>query len=221
MTEISNAGMAIVIEGQGGAGKTTAAQLLAESHGLSNFNTGTLFRATAAAMLYEQVQLGEISDFVTSTDYDIDTSDSSRPLVAAGGLDVSDILQAPEVTRVASCIGGVADASAKLEHLFNKQLAGNSMVVEGKHLANRMGKAATHMFFFMADFQTRAFRKWRQSQELGRTYYTLAEAYSDTMANDARDRRLLVVPEKTEVIDTTLLTPRQVVDAISKYANLG
>lgn len=43
----------VVIEGQAGAGKTTAAQMLAESYGFSNFNTGTLFRATAAALLYE------------------------------------------------------------------------------------------------------------------------------------------------------------------------
>lgn len=207
----------IVIEGQAGAGKTTVAQSLAESYGFSNFNTGTLFRATAAAMLYEGARLCDTDDFVGGAAYEIDTSDASKPLVAVGGMDVSDVLQMPEVTKVASHVGSAAKAAARLEKLFQENLKNGSMVVEGKHLADRMGKHATHMFFFTADFDVRAFRKWQQAQALGKTHYTLLEAQLDTKQNDARDRGLLTVAERTEIIDTTHLSPRQVVGSIARH----
>lgn len=217
-----NSRKVIVIEGTGGAGKTTTAQLLSRRHGLSNFNTGTLFRATAATMLYENIPLAETADFVEQANYLVE-NDGSSLFVAVDGSDVSELLQFPEVTRVASRIGQVAAAAERLETIFNSNLDNNNdMVVEGKHLADRVGAVATHLFFFTARFEIRAHRKWKQAQLGGRHDYTQREALLDTWGNDQRDKVLLVVPDQAqfEVVDTSYLNPLEVVQRVAHHAAL-
>lgn len=215
----------VVIEGEGGAGKTTVAQIVSREYGSSNFNTGTLFRATAAGMILEQVRHEEIGDYVQTADYQVSTSDPRQPYVAVRGEDVSDLLQTPEVTRVASFIGQVAAASEKLEGIFNAQVIANRrpMVIEGKNLAGRLellGIKPSYMFFLRAEQQVRAFRKWKQAQEKGLVGYTRLEAQFDTAQNDIRDKKLLIAPANTKVIDTTLLTAEQVARMIARAAGL-
>jgi cytidylate kinase len=210
----------IVFEGLGGAGKTTAAQILADRYGYSNFNTGTLFRATAAAILLEGVQQNDIESFVQDASYDVELSRLHQPHVAVGGRDVSELLQYPEVTKVSSVIGSIPTAANRLETIFHQSLQKGNMVVEGKNLADRLGETATYMFFFIADVKVRAYRKWNQARLLGRTHYTLLEAQLDTLANDRRDQKMLVAPPNMKIIDTTLLSPNQVVAEIARHAQL-
>jgi cytidylate kinase len=211
----------IVIEGTGGAGKTTTAQVLAARYGLNNFNTGTLFRATAATMLHEGITLFEAADFVEQADYLIE-NDLNGLYVAVDGLDVSDVLQLPEVTNVSSRIGQIGSAALRLETIFNSNLSsGRDMVVEGKHLADRIGAAATQLFFFDAQIRIRAHRKWKQAQLNGRVDYTLAEALIDMRTNDLRDKKLLVMPRNTEIVDTSYLTPLEVAQRVAQRSSLN
>jgi cytidylate kinase len=210
----------IVIEGTGGAGKTTTAQILAARFGLSNFNTGTLFRATAAKMLYEGIALDEAADFVEQADYQVE-NDLNKLYVAVDGIDVSDALQLPEVTNVSSRIGQIDNVAIRLENIFNKNLTcGGDMVVEGKRLSDRIGAVATQMFFFDADLKIRAYRKWKQAQLNGRKDYTLAESLIDSRTNDLRDRNLLIAPKNTEIINTDYLTPSEVVHRVARRSAL-
>lgn len=209
----------VVIEGLGGAGKTTAAQGLAQKYGYINLNTGTLFRASAAAMLREGIAEADMNDFLEQARFDVDTSDPMQPLVAVGGHDVSGVLQLPEVTRMASKIGRLS-AAERLEELFNQRLLEGNIVVEGKHLADRMGAVATKMFFFWASQKVRAYRKWEQAQQAGKFHYTFKEAVIDTMANDLRDKQLLTAGENTTIINTTHLTKSEVVAEVARHMGL-
>lgn len=219
MTEVSGSKV-IVIEGMGGAGKTTTAQILATQYGLSTFNTGTLFRAVAASMLYDHVGLADTADFVTEASFQIDTADALRPHVAVNGLDVSDNLQLPEVTSISSIIGQVEPAASKLEGIFQRRLNRGNMVVEGKHLADRVGAIATDMFFFMARPEVRAWRKWNQALEKGRGDYTLQQANQDTLLNDMRDKNLLSGPANTTIMDTSDIPAKRVARLVAEQANL-
>jgi cytidylate kinase len=211
----------IVIEGTGGAGKTTTAQILAARYGLNNFNTGTLFRATAATMLHDGIALAETADFVEQADYQVE-NDVSGLYVAVDGLDVSDMLQLPEVTNVSSRIGQIGSAALRLEAIFNRNLAsGGDMVVEGKHLADRIGATATHLFFFDAQIRIRTHRKWKQAQLNCREDYTLSAALIDMRTNDLRDKKLLVMPRNTEIVDTSYLTPLEVAQRVAKRSALN
>lgn len=209
----------IVIEGLGGAGKTTAAQGLAQRYGYINLNTGTLFRASAAAARLEGVQDTEIDSFLGQAKFELDTTSPTKPLVAVSGRDVSDLLQTPEVSRAASKIGRLK-AAERLEALFNQRLLEGNIVVEGKHLADRMGAVATKMFFFWATQEVRAYRKWEQAQQMGHRHYTIHEAIADTIANDKRDKQLLTVGQNTRIIDTTHLSKGMVVTAVARHMGL-
>lgn len=219
MTEVLGSKV-IVIEGMGGAGKTTTAQILATQYGLSTFNTGTLFRAVAASMLYDHVALADTADFVAEASFQIDTADALRPHVAVNGLDVSDNLQLPEVTSISSIIGQVEPAATKLESIFQRRLNTGNMVVEGKHLADRVGAIATDMFFFTARPEVRAWRKWNQALEKGRSDYTLQQANQDTLLNDMRDKNLLSVPANTTIMDTSDIPAKRVARLVAEQAEL-
>jgi cytidylate kinase len=208
----------IVIEGFGGSGKTTVAQKLAKRYGLSNFNTGTLFRATAAAILHEGIALEDTADFVTEAQYQME-NDYSGLYVAVDGLDVSEFLQFPEITRTSSRISQIGTAALRLEKIFNESLAARNMVVEGKHVADRIGAKATYSSFFIARRSVRAERKLQQAIDGGRDYTPL-EALIDIRMNDLRDKRLLTVPESAEIIDTSDITAEEVARRVAKKAAL-
>lgn len=220
MIDVSERGVAIVIEGQGGAGKTTAAQILASQYGLNNFNTGTLFRATSTAILMEGVHSSDVDDFVEEAHFDVESSGLLEPMVAVNGVEVTEFLQLPEVTKVASLVGGSEVASNRLEDIFNTSVSKGNVVIEGKKLADSLGRSATHMFFLAATLEVRTLRKWRQAQLLGRGDYTPQEALFDTASNDKRDRGLLQAPKFTNIINTSDLTPVEVVAEIARSAQL-
>jgi len=208
----------ICIQGQGGAGKTTAAQFLASQYGYSNFNTGTLFRASAAAIMLDNTSKAEASAYIEEARYNVDLSDPINPLVSVNGLDVSDLLQLPASTRMASQIGGIPSASKILEKIFDEAPKGMRIVAEGKNLNDRPNFYPTHSFFLLARSETRAFRKWKQAQEKGSTNYTMTDAKRDIVVNDSRDSKLLIAKEGTIPIDTTYLSPFEVVQRIAYYA---
>ena len=207
----------IVLEGLSGVGKTTAAQNLATYHGYSNFNTGSLFRATAAAMLLEAVDIPDLEDYIKEARYDIDLGDPVQPYIAVTGSDVSDMLQTPKVARLASYIGSQQGAANMLERTFDSSLPGARIVVEGKHIGDRVQTAPNHRFFLVATQQVRAERKHRQAQLQGNQAYSLQLATQDILIHDSRDRHLLKVEGEAHIIDTSLLTPGQVVGAIIQH----
>lgn len=209
----------VVIEGFGGAGKTTAAQNLATYYGYSNFNTGTLFRASAAATLLEGVAAPDLGNYIGEARFRLDLSEPTQPLISVNGRDVSTLLQTPEVTSLASYLGSIDDVSKHVEKLFDESLHGAKIVVEGKNLADRITAGPNQHFFLVASQRVRAYRKWQQALQKGKPSYTLEKAQYDTAINDMRDKKLLIIQPNVHVIDTSKLTPMQVVQAIQHHMN--
>jgi cytidylate kinase len=142
------------------------------------------------------------------------------PSVSVNGLDVSSLLQTPAVTVMASYIGSLNSVSEKLEGMFDQSLVGGNFVAEGKNLSGRIDVPHTR-FFLTATRQVRAYRKWMQAQGKGLTNYSLKNAVHDTTMNDFRDTRLVVVNSNTCVIETSTLTPGEVVDKMINYVDSG
>lgn len=214
----------IAIEGLGGVGKTTAAQGLARQYGLANLNTGTLFRglSAAAALEFKTIYEDELFDFALGVQLDIDVSDPQKPEVAVNGKQVTDFLQRPEVTRIASVIGSNSLVAARIEAQFSMLLQGGNMVVEGKRILDRIGHYATTSIFLHADFDVRVERKFQQAQAQNITFYSYREARRDVMENDMRDRKLMSkVAANAEFIDTTRMSRLEVVKAIAITAGLA
>lgn len=206
----------VVIEGLGGAGKTTTAQNLARHYGYSNFNTGTLFRAAAAAINEARIELPDTAAFVEEAHFAIDLSNPEMPNVAVNDNDVTKRLQTPLVTNIASIIGSQEGVAEILEAAFTSQVSGAKLVVEGKNLGERFIVPPSRHFYLIASPNIRAYRKWRQAVEKGDNSYTFLEARRDIMINDLRDKPLLRIQGSVNLLDTSNLTPDQVVQVIMR-----
>lgn len=205
----------IIIEGPSGAGKTSVAQNISKEYGYANFNSGMIFRAYAAAMITGGANFeNEALDFAASAEPTYDLSEPEKPLVAIDGVDVSGILQNPNVSRRAIYLGNQAPIASLLEKKFDLLVSGGRVVVEGKNLAGRVKTSPDNQFFLNADFRIRACRKWQQAITNGNSSYTYNEALSDTNLGDVRDSHMLTVKSESKVIDTSSLTVAGVVSAV-------
>lgn len=211
----------ILIEGRSGAGKTTAAQLLATRYGYKTLNSGTIFRSVAAAILLHGIHSSEYADFTNESSLQFDLEDATNPQIAVSGIDVSDLLQIPRTLGLATIVGNTSSVQGRLENIFDDLVTGGNTVVEGKNLSRRFIVPESRHYFLTATHDVRSYRKWQQALAKGDASYTISQARQDTMTNDFRDQGMLTIVERAQVLDTSNLSPHRVVECIARGANLA
>ncbi|MCA8959023.1 MAG: (d)CMP kinase [Planctomycetes bacterium] len=221
----------ITIDGPAGCGKSTAVRLLADRLGAIAFSSGTVYRTVACLVLrstsgpkIEQLSderrrnlaLGVIGDHRI----EIHESDASGPRefrVTVDGIDLGDELHTSIVTREVHWFADDAEVRAALLPLQRSIRASVPIVTEGRDMGSVVFPDAAAKVFLTASLSARAERRHRELLGRGEDV-SLEEVEADVAARDRFDRNRVVAPliEPTGavVIDSTDLTPAQVVERI-------
>jgi CMP/dCMP kinase len=211
--------MIITIDGPAGAGKSSAAKLLAGRLGFDFLDTGAMYRAVTLAALRARIDLNDQAALARL----LDTIQIDMPpgRVALNNEDVAGLIRTPEITAAS---GPIASSRVVRERLVAWQrhiAAGRDVVCEGRDQGTLVFPHAACKFFLVADPVERARRRQREFAQRGQPI-TVDEILEAQQARDARDAARDIAPmvpaDDAVILDSTTMSLEEVVQHMETEA---
>lgn len=209
--------MIVTIDGPAGAGKSSAARALAQRLGFAFLDTGAMYRAVTLAALRgncnrtDQTALGQLMAGLKL--------DMPPGRVVLNGDDVTGLIRTPEITAASGAIASSPVVRRQLVAWQRQIAADGDFVCEGRDQGTIVFPDALCKFFVFADPLERARRRHRELTARGETV-TLDDVLHAQQERDARDAARDIAPmvaaHDAVHLDTTALTPEQVVDRMEQ-----
>ena len=211
----------VAIDGPAGAGKSTAARLLAARLGYALLDTGAIYRAMALRARQQGISWDDGPGVAALAD-GLDLSfqmDGDVNRVLANGQDLTASIRTPEISDGASRVSALPEVRAALLGLQRRIGAAGGVVVEGRDIGTVVFPDAEAKFFLTASADERARRRMAELQA-GDRPADLAQTKTELLARDERDSSRATAPlrraEDAVEIDSSALGPAQVVDAMAQ-----
>ncbi|MFT6398180.1 MAG: cytidylate kinase [Bradymonadia bacterium] len=211
--------MIVAIDGPAGAGKSTAALLVADVLGYQLISTGALYRAVAKEALDTGIALDEanrLAEIAAALRVAFEVVDGTNR-VRVADVDLTDALRTPQVSSgasVVSAIPQVRDALTELQRDYGRTL---DVVMEGRDIGTVIFPDAHTKVFLTASLEERAKRRLIDLEAAGEET-TIAEVLADIQERDDRDTNRPVAPlrpaEGSVIVDATVMSIEEVVDTI-------
>lgn len=212
----------IAIDGPSGAGKSTIAKYLANLLGITYLDTGAMYRAVAVYALSKSVDPNDEENVVPLLkDIIIDfVGDNQNKKILLNGEDVSDKIREHHISKCASDISKIPAVRLFLVEMQRKIASESNVVLDGRDITSYVLPNAKYKFYLTADASVRAIRRYEELKAKGGTL-TLEQVLADIKDRDYNDMNRsfapLVQTNDSILIDSSKLTPQQVVEEIIKH----
>jgi cytidylate kinase len=209
--------MIITIDGPAGAGKSSAAKLLARRLGYEFLDTGGMYRAVTLAGLRAGCDLADPNAMEALLAHMVLEMPAGKVLI--NGEDITGLIRTPEVTAASGPVASNPAVRKKLGEWQRALAAGRNMVCEGRDQGTLVFPDAACKFFLQADPEERARRRHRQLLAAGETI-SLEEVLRAQEARDRRDADRHIAPMVPAgdaiIVDSTHLTLEQLVERMEE-----
>ena len=215
----------ITIDGPSGAGKGTAARLVAEQLGWHLLDSGAIYRVLAVATQHHHIDTSEEEPLVPMAahlDVQFEITADGESKVILEGEDVSQSIRTEEVGAIASQVAAfprVREALLRRQRAF-KVTPG--LVADGRDMGTVVFVDAPVKIFLTASAEERAERRFNQLKEKGFDV-KIGRLLDDIRQRDERDQHRKVAPlvpaEGALIIDSTKLSIGEVVSKILSFTN--
>jgi CMP/dCMP kinase len=212
--------MIITLDGPAGSGKSTIARNLARRLGWMFLDTGAMYRVVALLVRREGLDLvavDRISELARQAQIGFERTETDLKIFV-GAEDVTSAVRTEEVSEFASKTSMIPQVREALVHKQRElgKKYGN-IVTEGRDQGSVVFPNAELKVYLDADVSERARRRVDQLRVQGQPA-DLEKILASLKERDLRDKTRkaspLVVPDKAVVIDTTRMTPGQVLERI-------
>jgi CMP/dCMP kinase len=219
----------IAIDGPAGAGKSTAARLLAARLRYLLANTGALYRALALAAQRAGIAWDNHEEMaslcnrlVSERQISLTTAidDPQATDVLLFGKHVSEEIRTPEISQAASSVSAIPGVRQALLGLQRDIAAQGGVILEGRDIGTVVCPDAELKFFVTASPEVRAQRRFEEQQVKGnRLSYeeTLSQVIQRDLADSTREIAPLVPAKDAIHIDTSTLSLPEVVDVMAEH----
>jgi len=215
----------ITIDGPSGAGKGTAARLVAEQLGWHLLDSGAIYRVLAVATQHHQLSIEEEESLIpiaAHLDVQFEITSDGEGKVILEGEDVSHTIRTEEVGAIASQIAAfprVREALLRRQRAFK---VAPGLVADGRDMGTVVFIDAPVKVFLTASAEERAQRRFNQLKEKGFDV-KIGRLLDDIRQRDERDQTRTVAPlipaEGALTVDSTDLSIDEVVAKILTFAN--
>lgn len=210
----------IAVDGPAGSGKSTVAKEIAKRLNITYLDTGAMYRAVTYAALKSNTSLEDALQLKALVDtMNLDITPES---IFLDGVDISEAIRTPEVTRNVSVISMDAYVRAQMVTMQRRIAGDKSVIMDGRDIGTVVLPHATYKFFLIADPVERAKRRLVDLKAKG--FETTVEALAkEIIERDQLDSNRAVSPlkkaEDAIEIDTTSLTIEEVIQKIISTVN--
>jgi len=207
----------ITIDGPAGAGKSTVSRMLARRLNYLYLDTGAMYRAVALRVLKERIDPGDEKalEGLCKGIAIAFAEDSRGQRVFCQGEDVTEKIREPEVSWMASAVSMKRPVREAMVTLQRRMGAQGGLVAEGRDTGTVVFPRAQAKFFLVADPRERALRRFHELKAKGKDAKP-EEVEEDVRKRDVQDSSRDLAPlkpaEDAHLIDSTGLTPEEVVD---------
>lgn len=211
----------IAIDGPVGAGKSTAARLLARRLGYHYIDSGAMYRALAWKALQEGVGLDDerrLRRLAHAIAITLEPS-GDREMIFVDGQEISRQIREREVEQASSKISTLAVVRREMVARQRALATQGGVVMEGRDIGTVVFPDADVKFYLEARLEMRARRRYLEARSAGVTR-GLQELAEEIKVRDARDMGRRASPlrkaDDAITIDTTTLDVLQVVEAMEE-----
>lgn len=213
----------ITIDGPSGAGKGTAARLVAEALQWHLLDSGAIYRVLAVATQYHHLSIDEEEPLIpvaAHLDVQFEISSEGESKVILEGENVTNTIRTEEIGEIASKVAAfprVREALLRRQRAFK---VSPGLVADGRDMGTVVFKDAPVKVFLTASAEERANRRFNQLKEKGFDV-KIGRLLDDIRQRDERDQNRKVAPlvpaEGALIVDSTELSINAVVEKILSF----
>lgn len=210
----------VAIDGPAGAGKSTAARMLAGALGYALLDTGAIYRVMALRARERGIAWDDgpgVAALAEGLSISFKLAGSVNR-VFADGQDLGTTIRTPEISDGASRVSALPEVRAALLGLQRRIGAAGGVVVEGRDIGTVVFPHAEAKFFLTASADERARRRVAELRAAGRPA-ELDTTRAELVARDERDSTRAAAPlrkaDDAVEIDSSSLSPTEVVDRMA------
>lgn len=208
----------VAIDGPSGVGKTTTSRSVARALGVPHIDTGAMYRAIAVrARLHGVSETDEDALAKLAADAVIEFRGDELHEVWLDGMNVSAKIREPEISMAASRVSAVPSVRRVLVRLQQELGRRNGGVLEGRDIGTHVFPDTPHKYFLTARPEERGLRRFLELQNRGSDAtldQVIEEMTRRDMQDESREDSPLQCDDSYHLIDTSDLSPEDVVDLI-------
>jgi len=209
----------MAIEGPAGAGKCTAAKIVAKKLGILYLDTGAMYRAIG----YKALKLGintrdipAVEAFLPTTSVEIKYVDEVQNIFLDGE-NVTPFIREHAVSMAASDVSAIPAVRLKLVELQREIAKNNDCILDGRDIGTYVLPDANYKFFITATAEERANRRFKELKEKGQSV-SYEDVLTDIVTRDRNDSTRAFAPLKKAddafEFDTTTMSIDQLVEEL-------
>lgn len=211
----------IAIDGPAGAGKSTVAQIVARQLKYTYIDTGAMYRAVTWQVMQSDVDASDaeaVQKIVSAMQIGLQYV-NGKMRVTANGVDITEEIRLPEVSRVVSEVAKLAVVRTAMLTLQQQMALQGGVVMDGRDIGTHVLPNADLKIFLTASIEERAKRRWLELAEKG-VSVELKDLQEEIYRRDKADSERTVAPlvqaKDAILLDTTELSIDGAVNAILK-----
>lgn len=213
--------MIITIDGPAGSGKSSVAELLSKKLNYIHFNSGSLYRASAAFLLENNFDIRNISTCSKIPLLSFTVSyDNGIQKVSINGKDYTNKLRDNAISILTPKVSINKNIRETIDDFQKDFTRTHNCVIDGRDIGSYVFPDADYKFYLDCSIDERARRRLNE-EKVKNPNITFADIKQQILQRDEFDKNKkiapLVIPKNAIIIDSTNLTIKQVVDKMLEY----